>query len=291
MKTVLSAMRIQQWYKNLVIFVGIAFSLNLTNPWMFSRVAFAFGVFCVLCSGVYLINDIHDAEIDRLHPVKRNRPVASGKLSMNSAKGLAVLFILVSLVSAYILGDLFSAVCLVYLVQSLFYTFRLKSIVIVDIIVVSTGFVWRAIAGTVIINVETSPWLITCAFLLALFLVLLKREREMATLKLAEEHRTALRSYSKRLIDTSINIATASLLVVYMVYTLQTNHIYMIATIPFAFIGIFRYLQLARQAEKDNPTLLFRDRIIKINLLLWFLTSIVALYDLPSLLIESLSCV
>lgn len=290
MRTVLSAMRMQQWYKNLVIFVGIVFSLNLTNLWMLSRSIAAFGIFCILSSSVYLINDINDIERDRLHPKKRNRPIASGRLSMRHAKGLAILFISVSLASAFLLGTLFGVVCLIYLVQNLLYTFWLRSIAIVDVTVVSTGFVWRAIAGTVVISVTTSPWLIICSFLLALFLALLKRQSEMATVGRAEEHRATLRTYSEQLIETFLNITTAALLVAYMIYTFESKHIYMMATIPFAFIGIFRYLQLARETgNNDSPTFIFRDRITQVNMLIWALTSITALYDLPQRLIELLA--
>lgn len=287
-KIVLSAMHVKRWYKNLILFVGIVFSLNITNIVMLSRTISAFGVFCILSSGVYLINDIHDAERDRLHPVKKNRPIASGKLSVSHAIGLVVLFISVSLASAFILGTLFCIVYLIYLVQCILYTFWLKSIIVVDVAVVSTGFVWRAIAGTVVIGVETSPWLIICSFLLALFLALLKREAELEMVK-AEEHRATLGSYSKELIETFLNITTSSLLVSYMIYTFESGHIFMMATIPFAFIGILRYLQLAREMEDyDAPTFIFWDRITQVNLIIWTLTSIAALYDLPHLLMELL---
>lgn len=291
MKAVLSAIRIEQFYKNFVIFIGVVFSVSLTNLWMLSRTILAFVVFCILSSGVYLINDIHDAERDRLHPAKKNRSIPSGKLSMDHAKALAVLLILVSVASAFTLGNLFFVVCIIYLVQNVFYTFWLKSIVIVDVTVVSIGFVWRAIAGTVVIGVETSPWLIICSFLLALFLALHKRETEMATIGWrAEEHRTTLGSYSKRLIDTFINITTASLLIAYSIYTFESDHVYMMVTIPFAFIGIFRYIHLAQEAKNhDTATFIFRDRITQINLFLWVLTSIAALYDLPNLLMKLLT--
>ena len=290
LRTVLSAMRAEQWYKNLVIFIGIVFSVNLTNLWMLSRIVPAFGVFCILSSSVYLINDIHDAEKDWLHPKKRNRSVASGRMSVSFARGLAALFIAVSFTSAFILGSLFFVVCLIYFAQNFLYTFWLRSLAVVDVIVVSTGFVWRAIAGTVVIGVETSPWLIICSFLLALFLSLIKRRTEMTVLERAEEHRAPLGSYSERLIDTFLNITTASLLVAYMTYTFNSKYIYMMATIPFSFIGIFRYLQMAReQGADDDTSIIFMDRIMQVNLLFWALTSIVAIYGAPQHLLELLA--
>lgn len=290
MRTVLSAMRVEQWYKNFVIFIGIVFSMNLTNLWMLSRIILAFGVFCVLSSSVYIINDIHDVEEDRLHPRKRNRSITSGRMSLSLARILVALFIVVSLASAFILGSLFFVVCLIYLVQNFLYTFWLRSLAVVDVVVVSVGFVWRAIAGTVVIGVDTSPWLIICSFLLALFLALIKRRTEMTVLEQAEKHRATLGSYSKQLIDTFLNITTASLLVAYMIYTFNSKYIYMMATIPFSFIGIFRYLQLAReQGAGDDAPLIFRDGIIQVNLFLWSLTSIIAIYGFPEHIIEILT--
>jgi len=290
-RTVLSAMRIEQWYKNIVIFVGIVFSLNISNISMLIRTALAFWIFCFLSSGVYLINDLHDVEKDRWHPVKKNRPLSSGRISINLAASLAVLFLLVSLSSALILGNLFFVICLFYLIQSLLYTFYLRRIVIVDVIVIALGFVWRAIAGTVVINVRTSPWLIICSFLLALFLALNKRQMEMKIMFQAEEYRKTLGVYSKQVIDMFLNITTATLLVAYMIYTFECGHIYMMTTIPFAFIGIFRYVQLARQIEDINneATFIFKDKLTLINVLLWAAFSIVALYDVLPPFVEFLS--
>ena len=283
-------MRVEQWYKNFVIFIGIVFSMNLTNLWMLSRIIPAFGVFCVLSSSVYLINDIHDVEEDRLHHRKRNRSIASGRMSLSLARILVVLFIVASLASAFILGSLFFVVCLIYLVQNFLYTFWLRSLAVVDVVAVSVGFVWRAIAGTVVIGVDTSPWLIICSFLLALFLALIKRRTEMTVLEQAEKHRATLSSYSKQLIDTFLNITTASLLVAYMIYTFNSKYIYMMATIPFSFIGIFRYLQLAReQGVGDDAPLILRDGIMRVNLLLWALTSIIAIYGFPEHIIDMLT--
>lgn len=286
LKTVIKAMRIKQWYKNLVIFVGLIFSLNITNVRMLSYTTLAFGIFCILSSGVYLINDIKDAESDRLHPKKRNRPIASGKLPINIAWILASFFIITSLAIAFILETLFGIVCLLYLAQNLLYSQWLKSISIIDVAIVSTGFVWRAIAGTVVISVRTSPWLIICSFLLALFLALLKRKSELTTHTKAGDHRTSLQSYTPQLISNLLTITITSLLVAYMIYTFESEHIYMMATIPFAFIGIFRYIQLSDSKEtNDDPTFIFRDRITQVNMLLWILTAMVALYELPAKLL------
>ena len=283
--TIARAMRVEQWYKNFVIFVGLVFSLNLTNLQMLGRSIAAFTIFCILSSGVYVMNDITDIEYDRLHPKKKNRPIASRQLSIKFAWGLSLILIAASLTVAILFGRLITVVCLLYLIQNFFYTFWLKKVAIIDVILISSGFVLRAIAGTVIINVRTSPWLIICSFLLALFLALLKRKGEISTVSKAEEHRQSLGSYTQELLENFLNITVTSLLVAYMIYTFESGHIYMMATIPFAFIGIFRYMQLAAKMENDSPTFIFKDRVTQINVLIWVLVSIAALYDLPPLLL------
>ncbi len=288
-RTVLSAIRWEQWYKNLVIFIGIVFSLNATDLGMLARTVAAFGVFCVLSSGIYLTNDIHDAETDRLHPSKRERAVASGEIHRRQAMFLAIVMILTSLGAALLLGIAFASVCVIYTLQSLLYTFWLKHVAVVDIVVVSVGFVWRAIAGTVVIGVRTSPWLIICSFLLALFLALLKRESEMTAVGASAEYRSTLGEYSNSSIEVFLTVTTASLLVAYMLYTFESEHIWMMVTIPFAFIGVFRSLQLVREGGNgDTPTLVFRDRIVQIDVALWGLASVVALYDLPDQVVRLL---
>ena len=279
-------MRADQWYKNFVLFIGIVFSMNLGNLWMWAQVLSAFGIFCLLSSCIYIINDISDLERDKKHPLKRNRPTASGKISVNNAMAFALVIGTLSLISAFGLDITFGLISLTYVFQNVIYTFWLKNVVLVDVTTVSIGFVWRAIAGCVIINVRISPWLIICSFLLALFLALEKRQSEIAVIEKAGEHRSTLKFYSKSLVDKLLNVTTACLLLAYSIYTFESGHFFMMATIPLAFLGIFRCIQLfekktlEKSVTNSNPIFIFKDRIIQVDLILWILISLIAIYDL-----------
>jgi len=284
----LSVMRIEQWYKNFVIFVGLVFSLNLTNPQMLIQSSLAFVVFCLLSSAVYIINDIKDIESDRHHPKKKNRPIPSGKIPLNHAWALSLTLMFISLFLGFYLRNLFGFICVTYLLLNLLYTYWLKSYAIVDVMMISIGFVLRAIGGTVVIDVRTSPWLIICSFLLALFLAVIKRKNELLQTTRHKEHRESLAYYTQDVLDNFLTITVTSLLITYMIYTFESGHIYMMATIPFAFIGVFRYIQLAGSTESDSPTFIFKDRITQLNILLWILVSIAALYELIPIFLNPL---
>lgn len=287
--SVLSSMRVNQWYKNFVLFIGILFSRNLGNLWMWTQVLSALAIFCLLSSCTYIINDISDLEKDKKHPLKRNRPIASGKISVGNAIVLALAIGALSLISAFVLNVTFGFVSLVYVFQNVIYTFWLKHVVLVDVITISVGFVWRAIAGCVVIGVLTSPWLIICSFLLALFLALEKRRLEITVIERAEERRSTLELYSKSLVDKLLNVTTACLLLAYSIYTFESGYFLMMATIPLVFLGVFRYIQLfeKKASEKSvansDPIFFLKDRIIQVDLILWILISLVALYDLQEL--------
>lgn len=283
---VLSTMRVDQWYKNLVLLIGILFSMNLGNLWMWVQVLSAAGIFCLLSSYVYIVNDISDLEKDKKHPLKRNRPIASGKVSVNKAMALALVIGSLSLILAFSLDVLLGLISLAYVFQNLIYTFWLKDVALVDVTTISVGFVLRAIAGCVVISVHISPWLIICSFLLALFLALEKRQLEIAVIEGTGEHRSTLKFYSKSLVDKLVNVTTACLLLAYSIYTFESGHFLMMATIPLAFLGIFRYIQLfeketlEKSVINSNPTFVFKDRIIQADLILWILISVIAIYDL-----------
>ena len=193
---IISTLRVEQWYKNFVIFVGLVFSLNITNMQMLIQTISAFTVFCLLSSAVYIVNDIKDIESDRLHPKKKHRPIPSRKIPLNQAWGLSLILMFVSLFLGFYLRSLFGLLCTIYLLQNIAYTYWLKSYAIIDVIIISIGFVLRAIAGTVVINVRTSPWLIICSFLLALFLAVIKRKNELTQITRPQEHRESLTTYT-----------------------------------------------------------------------------------------------
>lgn len=273
-------MRPKQWYKNLVLFIGIVFSLNLFNLNFWVDSISAFVIFCILSGSIYILNDILDFEKDRNHPSKKERPIASGRLKVPHALIFAMVFIVIALFGAYILNLQFFILSVVFFLLILVYSFFLKEIIIVDIMVISLGFVLRAMAGALAIEVYVSPWLIICAFLLALFLALGKRRHELVLLKEnASNHRKILWGYSKDMLDQMINITTSALIMSYSLYTFFSGKIYMMITIPFAFYGLFRYIFLVHAKNMGGePEMLFKDRGMVISMVLWVILAIVALY-------------
>jgi 4-hydroxybenzoate polyprenyltransferase len=284
---VIASLRPHQWTKNLVVFAALALSKHLFEPEPLLRSLLAFTVFCGLSGAVYLLNDVADVERDRLHPRKRLRPVASGALHLRTAGLVAAVLGAVSLATSLLLGLSFAGCALLYVVLNLAYSFRLKNVVILDVIAVSLGFVIRAVAGAVAITVQISDWLLICTILLALFLTLAKRRHELTSLNAsASEHRRILAEYSPYLLDQMISVVTASCVTAYAFYTtapetrdkFQTDKLAW--TIPFVLYGIFRYLYLVHQKEQGgSPTdILLADRPLLVDVALWALAIIVIVY-------------
>jgi len=270
-----------------VVFAALAFSKHLFERGPLLRSLLAFALFCALSGAVYLLNDVADVERDRLHPLKRLRPVASGRLAVRTAAMVAVGLSLAALGGSWLLGPAFLAAAAAYLVLNLFYSFRLKEVVIVDVLAVSLGFVIRAIAGGVAIGAAVSDWLLICTVLFALFLSLAKRRHELTSLSSAATgHRAILAEYSPYLLDQMIGVVTASCLTAYAVYTtaeetrekFQTDHLSW--TIPFVLYGIFRYLYLVHQKEQGgSPTdVLLTDRPLLLAVALWAAAVVTIIY-------------
>ncbi|MFZ3385354.1 MAG: decaprenyl-phosphate phosphoribosyltransferase [Candidatus Methanoperedens sp.] len=280
LKELLITMRPQQWYKNLVLFVSIIFSLNIRNLEMWPIVISAFFVFCLISGGEYIINDIIDREKDKKHPKKQKRPIASGKLKLNHALLFSIILIIGGLIVSYFINIQFMILSISYILLILLYSLILKHIIIVDILVISIGFVIRAIAGGVAINVFISPWLIVCTFLVALFLAIAKRRHEVVLLgDEGKNHRKILSDYSTIALDQMMSIATAALIISYSMYTFLSNNYYMMITIPFAIYGIFRYLLLVHSSNFGGEAeMLFKDRGMQICIVLWGVTAIGVLY-------------
>jgi 4-hydroxybenzoate polyprenyltransferase len=268
--------RPKQWTKNLLLFAALIFSGEFLHLDACLRSLLALVSFVLLSSAVYTFNDILDLSIDRGHPVKRLRPVASGRVRPEQAAcfsaGLAFLGLLLSLS----LGTGFLAVCAVYLASSAAYSLWAKHQVILDVFFLSFGFVVRAVAGGLAIGVPISDWLLLCATLLALFLGLAKRRSELTLLKSsAHAHRPALAEYTPALLDQMISVVTGSILLAYALYTVDA-HPYrgghpMMLTIPFVLYGIFRYLYLMHQKGMGgSPELvLLKDRSLQVAVILW----------------------
>ena len=281
------SLRPHQWTKNLLLFAPLALSKHLFELALLLRSLAAFGLFCALSGVVYLVNDVADVERDRLHPIKRLRPIASGALAPRAALISAVMLGVLSLGGSLVVGKPFALCAVVYLALTLLYSFRLKEVVIVDAISVSLGFVVRAVAGAVAIGVVFSDWLLICTILLALFLTFCKRRHELTSLsETAAEHRRILSEYSPYLLDQMIAVVTASCLTAYAFYTtapetvekFKTNRLSW--TLPFVLYGIFRYLYLVHQREQGgSPSdVLLTDRPLLVAVGLWALTIVVIVY-------------
>ena len=273
-----------------MVFAALALSKHLFDVDLALRAVAAFFVFCGLSGTVYLVNDVTDLEKDRLHPLKRLRPIAAGQLSVSAALTGAVVLGVACLAGAVLIGPWFAAASLAYLLLNLAYSLRLKEIVILDALSVSLGFVLRAYAGGLAIRVPVSDWLVVCILLLALFLALAKRRHELVTLSdQAREHRAILAEYSPYLLDQMIGVVTASCVTAYAFYTLapethekyQTNALAW--TIPFVIYGVFRYLYLVHQREQGgSPTdVLITDRPLLLTVALWALTIVAIVYSAP----------
>ncbi len=256
-------LRVKQWTKNAVVFAAFVFALGDRNQdlsvWEFWKACLAALAFCLVSSAVYVFNDLRDAAQDRLHPIKRHRPIAAGAVQPAPAVAVALVLLAVGLGGAWRVDPLLAAVLGGYLALQAAYTLRLKHIALVDVIVISLGFVLRALAGAVAIPVVISPWLLLCAMMLALFLGLCKRRHEAVNLA-GQGTREALDGYSERLLDLLITMVGAAALVCYSIYTLWPETVakfgtpWLGATIPFVVFGLFRYMDLVyRRDQGDRP--------------------------------------
>ena len=288
LRGVIESMRPRQWIKNVFVLAALVFTHQITNRQAVLDITAGFVIFCLISSAVYLINDIADREADRLHPGKRNRPIASGELSATAAGLIAAALGIGGLLGALALDRGFAAIALVYLLMNLVYSLGLKQVVIVDVMLVAAGFLLRAWAGAMILNVEMSQWLVLCTGLLALFLGFVKRRQEIASLGTEGAQRPILKEYSLPFLDQMISIVTAGTLLAYSLYAFsdevaqKLGSQWMGLTIPFVLFGIFRYLYLAHQQGKgENPTtLVLTDRPLQVTVLLWGGTVLLVLYAL-----------
>jgi 4-hydroxybenzoate polyprenyltransferase len=294
------SLRPRQWPKNGVVLLSLVFAQQLGQPEQVVRAVAATLLFCLLSGTVYLSNDLRDVEHDRLHPRKRRRPIASGRLSPTVAVVATVLLAGLALAGAFALSTGFGWVALGYLGLQAVYVALVKHVVILDVLVLALGFVLRAVAGAVVVGVPISPWLYVCALLLALFLALGKRRQELVSLtadgvaggevgpaSLASRHRPALEEYTVGLLDQLIQVVTTCLVLAYSLYTfsaenLPRNHAMML-TVPFVLYGLFRYLYLVNvRGEGGAPEdVLLRDRGIAICVALWGASCVAILYLSP----------
>jgi 4-hydroxybenzoate polyprenyltransferase len=285
--SLLLSLRPEQWTKNLLVFAALIFSEKLLDPASVRAATAAFGIFCVLSSVVYLINDVADRESDRQHPLKRLRPIAAGEVPVNVAIATAMVLGAVALGAAFILAPTFGIVAAVYLALMVAYSGPLKHIVIVDVLTISIGFVLRALGGAAAIHVDISHWLFVCTILGAMFISLAKRRHELVLLADgAIGHRKILGEYSAYLLDQMIAIVAAATLLSYILYTISPETVQKFGTtaleltIPFPLYGIFRYLYLVHKREGGGSPadLLLQDRPLLACVVLWVAAAVLIIY-------------
>jgi 4-hydroxybenzoate polyprenyltransferase len=286
LSALLKTMRLRQWTKNGFVFFALVFDKQLFLREPFLRTLEGFLLFCLISSAVYLLNDIFDIEADRQHPEKKNRPLASGKLPVSAAWGAAIVLVAVALPLGFLLSPVFTAFLAAYLLVNLLYSRWLKHVPIIDVLIVSTGFVLRVGAGVALITVERfSPWLYMITILFSLYIGFGKRRAEMSLLeKGAGSHRKVLDGYTLPLLDQYITIVSGTTIVAYSLYTfsapnLPENHSMML-TIPFVVYGIFRYLQLIQSGHAAGAPdeVALKDRPLQATVLLWVITVLAIFY-------------
>ncbi|MBA3364257.1 MAG: UbiA prenyltransferase family protein [Actinobacteria bacterium] len=275
-KAALVSLRPRQWSKNLLVLAGIVFAAKIGDWVRWSEAAAALAAYCAASSAGYLVNDVRDAEADRLHPGKRDRPIARGELSARAALGLAAVLAVSALGITAVLGPVSMLFLAGFLALQGVYSLGLKHVVLVDVFMIGALFVIRAAAGAEAVRVRISPWLLLCTALLALFLALAKRRGELVLVGAqATPGRAVLQGYSLQLVDQLIAVVASSTVIAYSLYTFTAHSRAMMMTIPFVLFGIFRYLLLIHRHDlgEEPERLLFSDRPILLTVALWSITA------------------
>jgi len=282
-----------QWTKNLFVLAGLVFAQRLTDVQSVISALLAFSCFCVLSSTVYVFNDIHDRNEDRLHPVKRNRPIAAGKIPVPSAMIYNLVLLVVGLGGAFLLDRAFFLVAVAYLLLQTAYTLLLKHVVILDVILIGLGFVLRAVAGVVVLaGAELSPWLLLCTFTLCLFLGFGKRRCELNILsddnssRAAVKHRKTLAEYTPDLLNHMTTLTAGIAIVSFVLYAVDERTLrefgtnYLLYTLPLVVYAIFRFALLVEHGRVSGPTdVLLRDRPFQAAMVLWGIAALIVVYQ------------
>lgn len=292
MTSFIALMRPKQWIKNVVIFAGVVFAGRLSDPEYVRNAVAAFGVFCLLSSGIYVFNDLIDVEKDRLHPEKRHRPIAAGKVAKGPAVALSIALWIIGAGAAFWLGPRLGWTAIAFLLLNVAYSLWLKRQVIIDVMAISVSFMIRAIAGVEVLRdldpgVALSQWLLLCTFFLALVMGFGKRRSELVLLdEEASAHRASLGDYSVALLDVIIPLVSACAILAYSVYTIWPETVAklgtdkLVYTVPFVVYGFFRYLFLVRERGLGgNPSeILFRDAALLVSVVAWMAAIVGILY-------------
>jgi 4-hydroxybenzoate polyprenyltransferase len=277
-----------QWSKNIFLFAPLVFSRHLFEEGYFFKESIAFVVFCVLSSSVYVFNDIADREADRLHPIKKKRPLADGTISVQQGFVVGLVLVVGAVFLSGQFGPKFQAAAGLYFVMNIAYSFWLKQMILVDVFLIAAGFMIRVLAGAFAIDVVVSHWLVLCTLFVSLFLAVSKRRGEILLVhsNTGSVGRPVLKEYDIVLIDQIITITAAGMAISYALYTVADRTVavfgteHLIFTTVFVLFGIFRYLIVMRKNKtEDNPTLLLlRDPVMILNIIAWFGACIIVIY-------------
>ncbi len=281
----LRSTRPQQWVKNALVFAGVIFSQQLTDPDAVRSSVLTFGLFVLASGGIYLVNDMLDLDADRAHPLKRQRPLAAGELPLRAALVAAAVLLGGALIGAFYMQLALGTILALYVGMNLAYSAWLKHVVLLDVFLIASGFLLRAAAGVVAVLTPISPWLYLCTLLAALLVILGKRRSELALLgPQASTHRRNLAHYRTASLDRWLKRVAVTTVAAYVLYTLFSPATFgnpkLMATVPFVVIGLFRYVRVARTSGNgESPeALLFRDPWLLASVVLWSATVLVLLY-------------
>lgn len=288
----LKLLRVEQWVKNLFVFAPLFFSGNITNFDLLLKSIFAFAVFSLAASSIYILNDYSDIESDRKHPEKRNRPLASGVISKTTAIGVFVVLVILCIALIISGQQFFHLNCLkfatiiaLYFLMNIAYTFKLKHIAIIDVTIIASGFVLRVLAGGYATGIYISQWAILLTFVLALVLAIGKRRGELINAQISGKTRKALDGYNVQFADIALSISCTLAIVCYLMFTLspevqQRFHSRVFYTVFFVVFAFLRYLQQTLVYNKtESPTkIIYKDRYIQITLVLWIAAFLLQIY-------------
>lgn len=276
-------LRPRQWTKNLLVFAALIFSIQKADMTMLLHSVAGFFLFCFVSGCVYILNDFVDREADRLHPDKRHRPIASGAIHPYGALLFGAALLAGSLVAAFSLRPLFGLLLAVYFLLNVGYSFKFKHVVIVDVLIIASGFVLRAIGGGLVIDVSLTPWFLVCTMLLSVFLAISKRRHEVYSLKADKgAHRKVLEFYSIDLLNQLNSIVTTATIMSYALFTFTSGHtIHLMWTLIFVLYGVFRYLYLIHMENKGGKPerVLLEDRHLLVTVMLYaFSVALILIY-------------
>lgn len=286
-KNIFKALRLRQWIKNLLIFSALIFSGKLMDVHFLLKTIGAFFLFSFTVSGVYLLNDCFDLKHDLNHPIKKNRPLAQGLLTVSESVFSALILFLFSIGIAFFVDINFMFVLILYIFLNILYTVYVKHILIVDVLFLSLFFILRVLAGALVISVSASFWLIICTFMLATFIGFGKRRHELMELdKIAKEHRKVLQYYEPYFLDQMMAVVATSTVITFILYTVSDaavsnfGSVKLLYTTPLVLYGVFRYLYLIHCKKKggDPATLIVNDTPMVINVVLWALLAVILIY-------------